>query len=298
MTDNNVGPGTPFRWLAEAFALCRAHPRVMVGAASLLMVAALLPTVAQGLLESALKPSGTTQLVLQAVFTILSLVVFPPMVGGFYRLAHALHAGRSVAPFELLSIFQDSRTTIALIITNLIFVGLTLSVVAGLGYAFGGSELLEFLRAAALVKPGATDVPPVPDGVFALISIIMVLLLVIVTAQGLATAEVAVGGRTPLQAVGAGFKLSMRHLAVFLLFYIPVAVIGFIVFMIFALVAVLIGAMLSVISPVLATALILPVVLITVLVVYGLMFTFFYLAWRDLLGGGGDRMLPKDQIAA
>lgn len=296
MTVNTVSLGSPFRWLAEAFAMCRAHTRVLFGAASMLLFVAALPSVAQMLVEAALQPSAGTRGLIQAVFTLIALLAFPPVVGGFYRLVHALHEGRPAHARDLFALFQDGPAAIRLIVTNLIFVAVSLLVIVGLAAVVGGEELFEFLRAAAVLKPGATELPPVPDGMLILISVLSILGLVIMTAQGLATAEVAVTGRAPLAAAAAGFKLALRNLGTLLLFYLPVAVIAFIVFMILALVAALVGGMLSLVSPALAAVLLLPLALLFVLVVYALMFTFFYHAWRDTLGAGGEAP-PEHQIA-
>lgn len=296
MTVNTVSLGSPFRWLAEAFAMCRAHTRVLFGAASMLLFVAALPSVVQMLVEAAVQPSAGGRGVIQAVFTIIALLLFPPVVGGFYRLVHALHEGRPAHARDLFALFQDGPATLRLIVTNLIFVAVSLLAIVGLAAVVGGQELLEFLRAAAVLKPGATELPPVPDGMLILISVMLILALLIMTAQGLATAEVAITGRSPLAAVTAGFKLALRNLGTFLLFYLPLAVIAFIAFMILALVAALVGGMLSLASPTLAAVLLVPVALVFVLVVYALMFTFFYHAWRDTLGAGGEAQ-PEHQIA-
>jgi len=129
-----------------------------------------------------------------------------------------------------------------------------------------------------------------------LISVLMIVALLIMTAQGLATAEVAVTGRSPLAAAAAGFKLALRNLGTLLLFYLPVAVIAFVGFMILALVAALVGGMLSLASPLLAALVLVPLGMLFVLVLYALMFTFFYHAWRDTLGAGVAAP-PEHQIA-
>ncbi|MFA6985546.1 MAG: hypothetical protein WC213_05025, partial [Arenimonas sp.] len=92
------------------------------------------------------------------------------------------------------------------------------------------------------------------------------------------------------------FKLALRNLGTLLLFYLPVAVIAFVGFMILALVAALVGGMLSLGSPLLAALVLVPLGMLFVLVLYALMFTFFYHAWRDTLGAG-VAVPPEHQIA-
>lgn len=297
MTMRTISLGTPYRWLAEAFATCCAHPRTLFGAASLLLVVALLPTLLQLLVEAALQPSEGVRAVIQVLFSIIALILFPPVIGGFYRIVHALHEGRQANVFELFAVFQDGATTRRLIATNLVFVLVSILLIVGMAFAFGGQELLDFLRTVATLKPGATELPPLPSGLLPLLSAILIVALVLMTAQGLATTQVALSDRLPLPAVGDGFKLALRNIGALLLFYLPVAVIGFIVAMVVVLVAALIGAMLTVVSPVLATLIIAPMTLVLVLVLYALMFTFFYHAWRDTLGAASS--IPSEhQIAA
>jgi hypothetical protein len=297
MSVKTVSLGAPYRWLGESVALCRAHPRVIFGAAFLLTLVALLPSLLQLLLETALKPSITTLWILQGLFTIITLVVFPPIIGGFYRMAHALHEGRPSNAMDLLAVFQDSVATRQLIVTNLIFVLLSIVLVLGLAYAFGGQDLIEFLRAMSALQPGARELPALPDGLLPLLSALMILIMVIMTAQGLANAQVALSGSLPFAAVGAGFGLALRNIGSFLLFYLPVAVVAFVLVLVAVLVAALVGMMLSVISPLLAAALFVPLSLVLVVLLYALMFTFFYFAWRDTLCSVAT-VQPDHQLAA
>jgi hypothetical protein len=297
MTARKISLGAPYRWLGEAFAMCRAQPRIVFGAASLLMMVALLPSLLQLLLEAALQPSATARLVLQALFSVASLIVFPPLVGGFYRLVHALHQGRPASPLDLFAMFRDTGAARQLIFANLSFILISIVLLVGPALAFGGEDLLGFLRAMATLQPGATALPPFPDGLMSLMAVLLIVALVIMTAQGLATAQIAVTGTPPFAAIGAGFGVALRNVGAFLLFYLPLAVLALVVALVFILVAVLVGAMLSVISPMLAAVLVAPLSLLLVLLAYALMFTFFYHAWRDTLGS--DEITQDDhQIVA
>lgn len=297
MTMKKVSLGGPYRWLGESFAMCRAHPRVLFGAGSLLMLVALLPSMLQLLLEAALHPSASVGWALQALFSLVSLILFPPVVGGFYRLVHALHAGQPANAFELFAVFRDATATRHLIVTNLVFILVSIVLLLGVALAFGGEALLEYLRALAALQTGATALPPFPEGLLPLLVVLLILGLVIMTAQGLATAQVAISGISPFAAIGAGFAVALRNIGSFLLFYLPLALVAFIAMLAFVLVAVLLGAMLSVVNPMLAAVLIAPVSMLLVLLMYALMFTFFYHAWRDTLGS--DEITPSDhQIVA
>ena len=53
MSSQSFGPVAPWRWLQQATALLRAHPRVITGATALLLAVALVPSVVQLALATA-----------------------------------------------------------------------------------------------------------------------------------------------------------------------------------------------------------------------------------------------------
>jgi hypothetical protein len=298
MTVNTVSLGTPYRWLGEAFAACRAHTRVLLGAASLLVLVSLLPSLLQLLIEAALQPSLPARLVLQAVFLLIGLVLLPPVTGGFYRLLHALDQGQAATPGDVFAVFRDGATARRLIVTNLLFVLATIVVVVGLALAFGGTALVDYLRALSALQPGATTLPAFPSGLFSLLSVLAILAMVITTAQQLAAVQVALSERTPLAAAGDGLLVALRNIGAWLLFYLPLAVLGFVAMVVVALVVGLVGVMLSAVSPTMAGIVLVPVFLLLMLVMYALLFSFYYRAWRDTLGAGTLPATSDHQIAA
>ena len=68
MSVKSIALATPYRWLGEAFALCRAHVRILFGATCLMILVALLPSLLQVLIETALRPSASNRIGLQVFF--------------------------------------------------------------------------------------------------------------------------------------------------------------------------------------------------------------------------------------
>ncbi len=290
---------TPYRWLGEALSLCRQHPAAFMGASSVLLMVGLLPTILQRVAASILPQT----LILQAlVYALFSMLLLPPISGGFYRLAHAARQGKPVTMWDLFPILSDGRAARRLVVTNLIFFFLLLLFVVAPVVALGGKELAAFMATVAAVQPGATQLPTMPAGLAPLLIGAALVTLVINTAKELAMAQASLGDRSPLAATVDGFKVALRHAGTFLLFYLPVAVLAFLGFLVFALVAVLLGAALSLISPMLTYLLIVPVALVVGLAYYALVFAFFYSAWRDTLAEGelevGRTQEPAHHIEA
>ena len=287
---------SPWRWIGEALAMCRGHFRVVFGAVSMLMAVALVPSLLQLLTEAVLQPSTTMRMLMQLVFTVIGLVLLPPITGGFYRIAHGLREGRPANAADLFSIFGDGPTALHLIMANLLFLLLTVAVVVALAFGLGGQALLEYLRVVSTLQPDASALPPLPEGMLLMLSLMMLLVMVIATAQNLASAQLAINGGSVLAAVADAFKLTLRNIGSLLLFYLPMLLFGLILLLIFgALVAVAATVLGLIVNPTVAAVLTLPLMLGALLMVYALMLTYFYHFWRDALGKPGNALAATDQ---
>jgi len=275
---NRLHPTAPWRWLQQATALLRAQPRIIGGATALLMAVALAPSVVQLALNAA------SPALAQVLALLLSLLIYPPAVAGYYRVLHAVAQGQQPLPSAVFSVFSDGVAVRRMVIANLIFICAALLILTLMGWAFGGEELMAWFQQVTALQPGAKSVPALPGGALPLVVAVLLLGAALVSAQGLAYAELALGVRPPLPAIGAALRLIARHFGLLLLFYVPAAVMGFLAFMLVALVAVLVGTMLAVVSAALPSLLILLMSLLLAMAMYALMFAFFYFAWRELLG--------------
>lgn len=288
-----LGLATPYRWLGEALALCRAHIGLFLFAAATILLVSLLPAILERVAASLLPQTLIVQMVVYALF---SLLILPPLTGGFYRLARATQRGQPVQPRQLFEVFEDGAAARRMVQTNLVFFFILLLGVVMPVAAIGGEPLAAYLRELSTLQQGAQTLPTMPEGTAALLSGAMLLALLINTAKELAMCQASLSERSPFAAVGDGFRIAFSHAAAFLLFYVPVAIIAFIGFLAFALAAVLLGAALSLISPMLTYVVIVPVAVAVGLGYYALVFAFFYRAWEDTLGG--DARVPPSQAQA
>lgn len=289
MSKVKVTLGTPYRWLGEAFALCRAHPGTFLGAASVMLIVSLLPALLQRLAATFLPNSLFVQ---GLIYVVFSLLVLPPIVGGFYRIAQATHRGQPVSSRDVFAVLSDGPAMRRLIGTNLVFFFLLITFVLMPVVALGGEKLTAFLHALVSLQPGATQLPTMPEGLAPLLIGATLVAILINTAKALAMVQTSLTGATPLAATGAGFQVALRNVGAFLLFYLPVAALAFIGFMVFALVAVLVGAVLSLVNPLLGYLLVMPVAVLVGLAYYAVAFAFFYNAWRQTLADDASPVLP------
>jgi hypothetical protein len=289
-------PIAPWRWLQQAAVLVRTQPRVIIGATALLMAVALAPSVLQLALD------GASPALAQVLALLLSLLLYPPAVAGYYRVLHAVAQGQQPPPSAVFAVFGDGAAVRRMVIANLIFVSGALLVLTLMAWAFGGEALMTWFQQVSALQPGARQIPALPSGALPLVVAVLLFGAALLSAQGLAYAELALGPRPPLPAIAAALRLVLRHFGLLLLFYVPAAVLGFLAFMLVVLVAVLLGTMLAVVSAALPAMLILVMCLLLAMAMYALMFAFFYFAWRELLGEDMPPPVapaaPPHQIAA
>ena len=279
MAVERVGLAAPWRWLQQSAGLLRAHPRALFGGASLLVATALLPSVATQLLATVL-PVGAAQ----AIGLLLSLLIYPPAVGGYFRLLHARASGLDWPAGSLLAIFGDGPALRRLVIANIIVVCVAMLAVLGLASLLGGDALLGFFAELSKLQPGAKQLPPLPPGAFGFALSLMLVGVLLLAIQGLSYAELALGTRPPLPALAAGLGAAWRNFGVLLLFFLPASMFAFLGFMMIALAAVLVSLALAVISPALGSFVVLGFSLLSVVLMYALLFGLFYYAWREIFG--------------
>lgn len=275
-----MGIEAPWRWLRQAVALLRRHPRTLFLGALLLVLVALLPTLLQ-LILLPLMPSQAG--FIQGLGFALSLLLYPPAVGGYYRLLHAADGERGPSPTAVLDAYVDAPLTRRMVVLNLLFVSLTLLVISLLSLAFGGEALMQFLRELSALQPGAKVLPAWPRGALPLLFAMALVGVALVSAQGLASAEAALRERPPLSALPAALLATWRNFVALLLFFVPVSVLAFLLGMLVALAGVLLGTVVGTVLGNAATvAVALVIGLLAALALYALLFAFFYYGWREL----------------
>jgi hypothetical protein len=299
---NGNGLRAPYRWLGEAASLCNRGWGQVLGGSSLLVAVAVAPSVLQLLLQSALPALASW---LQILTTVLGLVLMPPALGGFFRLLQSLDRGKPEGSSQVLSLYSEAPTAQRLILCNLLFAIGTLLVLIGLVYAIGGQPLLQYLQTLAAIKPGATaaDLPPLPEGTFTLVGLMLLIALFVTTAQQLAAAQIALGRGEVLRASGEGAMATLGNAARLLLFYLPMLVLGMIGTIVFIVVAGVAATALGLLSKGLAVLAGGIAVLALLVPLYALMLAFFYRAWIALLApeAGTDPATPpppSHEIAA
>jgi hypothetical protein len=292
MPPPRVGLVAPWRWLQQAVTLLLAHPRALLGGAAMLVAMALLPSVIAAVLAPLLSAGGA-----QAAGVLASLLLYPPAAGGYLRLLHARQSGQDAPGGTLFGLFADGPAARRLVIGNLLLVSGFMLAIALLAFALDGESLLEYLRQLSLLKPGGTP-PALPGGALPFAIALLLSGVYMLATQGLAYAELALGARQPLAAIGAALAASARHFALLLMFFLPAMFLGFLAFMLVALAAILLAAMLAAVSAILGKLVVAACTVALMTSMYALLFAFYYFAWRELFGTPVPPAEPPHRIAA
>lgn len=285
MTVRSISFGAPFAWLAASFEAVRKDSGTTLGATALLMLVILVPAVIQQVVLTVMQPLTLgTGLAIQAITLVISTLLVPPLIGGYFRLLHAREAHQPVRATDVFALFQDPAAAKRMIGTALIFLAIYAVLGIAANFAVGG-YLAEFFKVLASAQPGKPPAfPPPPTGLLPWCVLFVFLAMVLMTAYMLALAQAALSGRSPIEAIADGFAATVRNLGAFMLFYLAMFVLGLFAMVILGLVVGLIAVLFGLISPVLAIVVITPIYLLLMLMVYVVIFGFNYYAWRGTLG--------------
>ena len=296
MTVKSISFGAPFAWLTASVESLRKDPAVLFRATALLLAVVMGPVVIHHFLLRAIQPiSLGTSLAIQAVFMLYSVLVVPPVAGGYFRILHLREHGQPVSATDVFAMFHEPGAAKRMIATALIFTALYVVLFIAMYYATG-VYLAEVLKIAAATPPGKPpEFPPPPNGFLAWCLAFGFAGLILMTALTLASIQVALGSRSPIEAVGDAFAATLRNFGAFFLFYVAMFFAFMLFVLIFGLLVGIVAFVLGHISPILMMIVLVPVYLGLVLVMYAVMFGFNYQAWRGTIGDGNA---PFDQQIA
>ena len=124
----SVSPGSGWRWFKQAVNLGRSNPRAIFGAVALLAMLALVPSVIQLALQYGLGLGPEAVMTVVGVTTLVSIFVYPLLIGGLLRVIHAAERGEPTHAAAIFDTFRSGQGGGRLI-------GFGLAMAAILGYA-------------------------------------------------------------------------------------------------------------------------------------------------------------------
>jgi hypothetical protein len=287
MTARTHGPLAGLAWLKRGFNSGRHNPRAIFGGAALLMVAALVPGFVQAFVHAVLKPGAGGAMIIDALTTVVAVILLGPLMGGYLRVIDASERGHPAHASDILAPFRNSHDARRLIAFSFVMLLVQLGALSLLFSLFGHAwqDLQEwYLRVAELMqnaKPGQPpEFPPAPQGLGGLFSLGGLFALFVAAVFAIGFGQVALRGRS----IGAGVLDGLAGAVRNLLPLLVMAVIAFIMMMAAGLALALVAAVLALLHPLLAVAVFLPLYMLFVLVLYVVLFGVMYHLWLDIAG--------------
>jgi len=298
-----MGPGAGWSWLARAVNLGRNNPRAVIGAIAIVAALALVPSLLQMGLQSALSGSPQSAMVVGGLATLASLVVFPLLIGGVLRVIDAAEHGRPTAPGAVFEPFRAGRGGGRLVGFGLLMSALYLLVFGvlvgtlgeGLPEWYAQVMQLQVEAAGRPIQPG--DLPDPPPGLGKVLGLGLLLGMFLGGAYAIGFGQVALGGRGVLGAVRDGLAGALRNLLPIVVLAVLSVLALFALFLVLMLVGGLVMLVGSLVHPALGMLLVAPLYLGMILLMYVVMFGVMYHMWRDVCGAPpAPPPLPGNQV--
>ncbi len=304
MTTRAVGPGRGWGWLQQAINLGRHNPKAIFGAAALMAVVALIPSVLQIVLQLVFKESPSAIVAVMAITTVVSMIVTALLIGGLLRVIHAAENGQPTHATAIFDTFRDGHLRSRLIgfgvLMMVIYLGVFVAVISLFGQDFM-RWYWELITSAQALQAGAAAVPPpnladMPEGLGRVMAVGALFALFMGGVYAIGFGQVALADRRVGEAFADGLRGASKNVLPIVVLA-TVSVLGMLVLTLgVVLVAGIITLIAGMISKALALVLLVPIYFGMILLIYVVMFGVMYFMWRDICADAPSAPLRADQL--
>lgn len=295
----------PFRWFTRALDIGSGQPLPVMTAIAVLVLVAMVPGLPVQVMQMAGQPPPLALVLGSQVLALaIAVTIVPALTGGVYRVFRRSERGEPAHGGQVMEAFRDG-SALSLVLVNLLLIGLNLILVLLMVGTIAVLLADQFPALVAWVpeivawqqKVGADPaaagaaMPPMPgaDGVAILATVGGValaftpLLLLVAVGGGLAIADVALRGTSPVSALRRGLGAAFLGAPGWLAFFLVLIIVGGLALMLIAVILTMVIGLLAAVSPLLAALIGVPVYLVAMLVGYALGLGTLYHAWRETL---------------
>jgi hypothetical protein len=289
MQTRAMGPGAGWSWIKQAINLGRNNPRALFGAAALLMLVAIIPSVIQLVAQFAFKVTDLNAMLwVLGPTSLLMLVIYPLLIGGFFRVIDATERNRPTHATALFDTFQAGHGAGRLIGFGLLLTLIYVVALAAILSVFGSdvaSWYWKVLSASQSATPGTPPaIPPIPSGLGTVFGLGLLLMMFLGGVYSIGFGQVALTSRSVGGALADGVAGALKNL-------LPLLVLMVIALGLMLGVALVLGLALgilvglgSLVHPALGMALAIPVYIAFLVTMYVVIFGVMYFIWRDVAG--------------
>lgn len=298
MQTRAMGPGAGWSWLKQAVNLGRNNPRALFGAAALLMLVAIIPSIIQLIAQYGF---GITRmpamLWILGLTSALMLVVYPLLIGGFFRVIDATEHNRPTHATALFDTFRAGQGRGRLIGFGLLLTLIYVVALVALVAVFGSDVASWYWRvvsASQAAAPGTPPViPPLPDGLGTVIGLGLLLMMFLGGVYSIGFGQMALTQRSVGGALADGMAGTLKNLLPLLVLMAIMLVLMVGIALVLGLALGLLVAVGSLVHPALGVVLAIPVYIAFLVTMYVVMFGVMYFIWRDV--AGDSAITPQEQ---
>ena len=303
MTTRAMGPLAALGWLKNAVNLGRNNPKAVFGGAALLLVTAVVATLAVGLLSglvAAFAGSGTGAMFAAMLVLVPLMVVIGMLTVGYLRLVDAVESGRPARALDVFGGFGDLPTSLRVIGLMILIAVLQNLLIFGVLSVFAAGVLEWYMQTmqASMTGDVTAAMAQMPAGLGTAYLAMMVVGMVFFGVQAVALGQVALRGRGLFAGLGDGFAGAFKNLLPLLVltlgYIVGLVLLGILAVLLVMLVGVLMKAVGAWLGFVIAVPLYLAFVLALIVVGFGAM----YHLWRDVCSGRETPAMPADALTA
>ena len=304
MTARTVSFATPFRWLMKAVDVGRRNPRALFGGFAILLVIGLVPTGVQMVLQALLADRPVVMWTLYALVVLASMLAMPPLTGAAIRVLHDCETGQPASALDVFNGYRDSAFAVRLVLTSLLMFAMYVVVLAVLFAVMPAKEMMIDLFSRSLATPPGgqpdmtgfdMDTSTLP-WLFLWFVGAMAVIFTAMHMQMLTITHAALSGQGPVASLASGVIGTLKNIVPLTAFTLAMLVIAFVAMIVLGLVLGLLAVVLTLVSPVLAGVVLLPIYLAAILLGMIVLYGFYYHAWREIFGETAAD--PLDAIAA
>jgi hypothetical protein len=300
MQSPSVCQGEMFAWVPSTVDSDSRGAGALVGASAILLLAGFAMSVplyvvmfaTKGLATPGTNPfAGQSTLfwVIYAADIVAKMILYPPLIAGWFRLARDVDSGAGATATAILQPYRDATLWLRMLALALLALLVALAVVALFGAAFYKPLAGFFGQMQAEQAAVAAGQPqPHPDFPFVLVPAYFLFIGTLATLQFaflVGCAEVALRTTPAATALRAAFGGVLRNLHKLVVLVIVLVVSLLVVLLVVGLVFALAMGVLSMFSPKVAMVGMFVLFLPIALAMYPLMFGGHYFMWKDMLGG-------------
>lgn len=291
MTTRAVSPGSGWRWFRQAINLGRNNPKAVFGAVALLAVIALIPSVIQMALQYGLGLSPQAVMVVIGLTTMVSLVIYPLLIGGLLRVIHAAENGRPTRATAIFDTFQAGGDRVPLILFGLLMTAIYLAVFLAVISLFGKDFMTWYwalITATQAQQAGGAALPPeamaLPEGFGRVMGIGSLFALFMGGVYAIGFGQVALGGRRVGAAFADGLAGTLKNVLPIVVLAVLAVVAMFGLVLVVGIIAAILMLVGGLVHKALGVLLLAPIYIGMLLVIYVVMFGVMYFMWRDICG--------------